>query len=120
MSPSSSWFEPDALPTPGELAFAEIADVLGRLARRPAELSRQTVDLVTFFDVDNTLIDNDRIAADLHAHLTSEIGEHAPTATGSCSRSCAISSGMPTTSARFSATASRTRATRACSRCRGS
>lgn len=33
------------------------------------------MDLVTFFDVDNTLIDNDRIAADLHAHLTAEIGE---------------------------------------------
>jgi len=27
------------------------------------------------FDVDNTLIDNDRVAADLKRYLTSEVGE---------------------------------------------
>jgi haloacid dehalogenase-like hydrolase len=31
--------------------------------------------VVFLFDVDNTLVDNDRIAADLRRHLTSEVGE---------------------------------------------
>jgi len=31
-------------------------------------------DVVTLFDLDNTLIDNDRIAADLHRHLEAEVG----------------------------------------------
>lgn len=34
-------------------------------------------DLVILFDVDNTLLDNDRIQADLSAHLESEYGAHA-------------------------------------------
>jgi len=31
--------------------------------------------VVFLFDVDNTLVDNDRIAADLKRHLTKEVGE---------------------------------------------
>src|SRR5262252_3985394 len=31
-------------------------------------------DAVTFFDLDNTLLDNDRIAADLHQYLDAEVG----------------------------------------------
>src|SRR6185295_1909896 len=34
----------------------------------------QPHDVVTLFDLDNTLIDNDRIAADLHRHLEAEVG----------------------------------------------
>ena len=30
--------------------------------------------VVFLFDVDNTLVDNDRVAADLQRHLVSEIG----------------------------------------------
>ena len=30
--------------------------------------------VVFLFDVDNTLLDNDRVAADLQRHLSSEIG----------------------------------------------
>src|SRR5262245_27507128 len=33
-----------------------------------------TSRVVTLFDVDNTLIDNDRVAADLKRHLTHEVG----------------------------------------------
>ncbi|MBK7974297.1 MAG: HAD family hydrolase [Deltaproteobacteria bacterium] len=32
-------------------------------------------DVVFLFDVDNTLLDNDRVTADLRAHLTREVGE---------------------------------------------
>jgi len=32
-------------------------------------------NLVFFFDVDNTLLDNDRVSRDLKAHLTSKVGE---------------------------------------------
>lgn len=31
--------------------------------------------IVTFFDVDNTLLDNDQVAADLRAHLDTRVGE---------------------------------------------
>ncbi|MFN8223317.1 MAG: hypothetical protein U0R50_08765 [Gaiellales bacterium] len=33
------------------------------------------MQLVTFFDVDNTLLDNDRVSTDLREHLEHEIGE---------------------------------------------
>jgi FMN phosphatase YigB (HAD superfamily) len=36
--------------------------------------ARTTSDLVFLLDVDNTLLDNDRIIADLHHHLESEFG----------------------------------------------
>ena len=36
-----------------------------------ADFSRRVVFL---FDVDNTLLDNDRVAADLQRHLASEVG----------------------------------------------
>ena len=73
------------------------------------------MNVVVLFDVDNTLLDNDRVAADLRRHLDAEVGGSAAAATGSCSRSSAPSSAMPTTSARSSATATSTRATSACS-----
>ena len=33
-----------------------------------------TADVVFLFDVDNTLLDNDRVIADLHAHLDAAFG----------------------------------------------
>ena len=33
------------------------------------------MNVVFLFDVDNTLLDNDRVAADLRAHLDAEVGE---------------------------------------------
>src|SRR5262249_24329939 len=45
--------------------------------RNPSEKegARMTVpDVVFLFDVDNTLLDNDRVAADLRCHLEREVG----------------------------------------------
>src|SRR5262249_19554338 len=43
---------------------------------RPRDWRIAEMDRVVFlFDVDNTLVDNDRIAADLKRHLTKEVGE---------------------------------------------
>ena len=33
------------------------------------------MNVVFLFDVDNTLLDNDRVAADLRTHLDAEVGE---------------------------------------------
>src|SRR4029078_6942927 len=33
------------------------------------------VNVVVFFDVDNTLLDNDRVADDLRRHLDADVGE---------------------------------------------
>ena len=66
-------------------------------------------DIVFLFDVDNTLLDNDRVQADLGAHLGDDVRRRRrATATGRSSRSCAASSATPTISARSSATGSRT------------
>jgi len=46
------------------------------------------------FDVDNTLLDNDRIAADLRRYLTREVGAERRSATGRSSSSSAANSGM--------------------------
>ena len=74
---------------------------------------------VFLFDVDNTLLDNDAVAADLRAHLTrASSATSGSSATGTSSRRCARSSGTRTTSARCSGSASRIRTRRACSRCR--
>src|SRR5215475_11863140 len=43
---------------------------------RPLDWRMAEMDRVVFlFDVDNTLVDNDRIAADLKHYLTKEVGE---------------------------------------------
>jgi FMN phosphatase YigB (HAD superfamily) len=38
------------------------------------EVDNSPTRVVFLFDVDNTLVDNDRVAADLQCHLTSEVG----------------------------------------------
>jgi len=73
--------------------------------------------VVFLLDVDNTLLDNDRVSADLKHYLTREVGESARSATGRSSRRSVASSATPTTSARFSAIGSNTPATPTCSRC---
>src|SRR5262249_25311752 len=55
---------------------ATVASAGSSMPKRPldwrtAEMGR----VVFFFDVDNTLVDNDRIAADLRCFLTREVGE---------------------------------------------
>ena len=70
-------------------------------------------DLAYLIDVDNTLLDNDRVTADLKRHLIDVVRRRrASSATGPSSRSCASSSATPTTSARCSAIASSDRAIR--------
>jgi FMN phosphatase YigB (HAD superfamily) len=39
------------------------------------EFKKSEAKAVFFFDVDNTLLDNDRVIADLHRHLLSEVGQ---------------------------------------------
>ena len=48
-------------------------------------------DIVFLIDVDNTLLDNDRIIADLREHVASEFGAATPSTTGPSSRTCATS-----------------------------
>ena len=97
---------------------AELALVRAPTSCRPRTSSRSScsppssrpggsgrVNVVFLFDVDNTLLDNDRVAADLRRHLDTEVGADCGAATGRSSRSCAPSSATPTTSARCSATA---------------
>jgi len=67
--------------------------------------------IVFLLDVDNTLIDNDRVAADLKRHLTREVGAERQ------ERYWAIFEATPTTSVPSSAIASSTRAIRISSRC---
>jgi FMN phosphatase YigB (HAD superfamily) len=43
--------------------------------QRATGQSATTANVVFFFDCDNTLLDNDRIAADLHEHLAREFGD---------------------------------------------
>ena len=45
---------------------------MGLLAQRNTEMRTRTVVL---FDVDNTLLDNDRVTADLRDHLEREVGQ---------------------------------------------
>jgi hypothetical protein len=54
-------------------------------------------DLVFLFDVDNTLLDNDRVQADLATYLIEARGVDACKLTGIVSNSCGASSAMPTT-----------------------
>jgi hypothetical protein len=58
-------------------------------------------------DVDNTLLDNDRIVTDLKAYLARS-GMKASSATGKSSRAGVRSSGTPTTSGPCSVTGPRT------------
>ena len=55
------WFGPDELPPTDELAFTLLPVGLRGLAG--------AMNVVFLFDVDNTLLDNDRVAADLRVHL---------------------------------------------------
>jgi len=41
---------------------------------KPAVTSTMTPDLVFLLDVDNTLLDNDKITADLRSHLEDQFG----------------------------------------------
>ena len=62
-------------------------------------------DIVSLFDVDNTLVDNDRIQDDLRKHLERESGRENRDRTGRYSNSCAANWVMQTISALFRATA---------------
>ena len=66
--------------------------------------------VVFLLDVDNTLLDNDRVTADLKRHLFGGSAPSARSATGRSSRSCEPSWATPTTWAPSSATASSARA----------
>ena len=62
-------------------------------------------DLVFLFDVDNTLLDNDAVQADLRAHLLNELRRGSGAALlGDSRRVCAASSDTSITSARSNAT----------------
>ena len=52
------------------------------------------------FDIDNTLLDNDRVAADLQHHLASEVGAEGAKNTGGFSSNCGPNWAMRITSAR--------------------
>ena len=73
--------------------------------------------IVFLLDVDNTLLDNDRVTADLRALPRARGRRRARSERywAIFEELCATSSATPTTSARCSATASSTRATRTCS-----
>jgi hypothetical protein len=66
---------PEALPAqivaPSHGRLRWLVDAEAALDWRTAEMRR----VVFLFDVDNTLVDNDRIAADLRRYLTKEVGE---------------------------------------------
>ena len=51
-----------------------------------------TSPVVFLLDVDNTLLDNDRVAADLKRHLVREVGAARAEEYWACSSSCAPSS----------------------------
>ncbi len=71
--------------------------------------------LVFLLDVDNTLLDNDRIVADLGDHLAHEFGDESrDIATGKFSRRCALISAMRSIWAPCSATVSAPGTIRAC------
>ena len=72
----------------------------------------QVAPVVFLLDVDNTLLDNDRIGDDLKRHLTQAFGAERRSGTGRYSRSCAWPSATRITSAPCSATGPSTRATR--------
>ena len=76
-------------------------------ARPPMrDATHDDTDVVFLLDVDNTLLDNDRVIADLRRAPRARVRRRQrATATGRSSRSCAASSATPTTSARCSATA---------------
>jgi len=74
--------------------------------------------LVFLFDVDNTLLDNDAVQADLSAHLQREFGHASRDRYWAISRSCARSSGTPTIWELCSAIAWRTSTIRSCCGCR--
>ena len=78
----------------------------------------KTPNVVFLFDVDNTLIDNDRVQAHLKEHLEQTYGPPRATGTGKSLKSCAANSDTSTTWARWSATGSRRCIARRCCGCR--
>ena len=96
------------------------ADRRGRAvaqSRADAESVSAMDDIVFLFDVDNTLLDNDRVQEDLDAHLADELrrGDPRPLL-GDFRGAVRARSATPTISARWNATGSRTCTIRACSR----
>jgi len=71
-------------------------------------LARKTVFL---FDVDNTLLDNDRVTADLRKHLGRRSERRRPQSTGKYLNASAMSLATRIISARCSVTGSRIRTT---------
>jgi len=64
-------------------------------------------EVVFLFDVDNTLLDNDRVTADLRRYLEKMFGPESATDTSLSSRNCAPNSVTPITWGRCSATGSK-------------
>ena len=54
--------------------------------------------VIFLFDVDNTLVDNDRVAADLQRHLASEVGAEGAQEYGGFSSNCGPNWAMQITS----------------------
>ena len=78
----------------------------------------ETPRVVFLFDVDNTLVDNDRVQADLKEHLAQTYGPPRATATGTFLKNCGRSSDTSTTLAHWSATGSKRCIARKCCGCR--
>jgi hypothetical protein len=72
-----------------------------------------TDDVVFLLDVDNTLLDNDRVTADLKQHLAQEVGSERQKCYWTIYEHCGLSLGMPITLARCSDTGLNIRAIRA-------
>ena len=75
---------------------------------------RSPGEVVFLFDVDNTLLDNDRVEKDLRRHMEREFGAGSRDRYLRSSKSCAPSLAMRTTWELYSATAWRTCAIRDC------
>ena len=87
----------------------------GSAGRPSASMRHAMHDLVFLFDVDNTLLDNDRVQHDLSVHLAKRVRSRgARPVLGACSRSSAAAWATPTTSAPCSATGWRRCTTRKC------
>ncbi len=75
---------------------------------------------VFFFDVDNTLLDNDRVAEDLKRHLTNKVGEASEQRYWEIFEQLRTELDTRTIWARCSAIASSGRAIQSCWKCRTS
>ena len=72
-------------------------------------------EVVFLFDVDNTLLDHDRVGADLKRHLTNTVGAERQARYWTIFEELRANLGTPTTSALSSAIALRIPATHICS-----